>query len=202
MKPNERERTFETAVIDEENKQYFVQAQNFVSHIDAHLQAGTWLYIYGDEHRAKQRGVSAYGTGKSYLTHCIGNALTIMRKKAIYVTEDQLFREIKSTYRKNSEESEADVLYRYHNVPILLIDDLFKSQYKDWAEDIMFHLLNNRYCPGKVTIINSNYAPNRIEIAMERTGNAVASRILGQAVLMEMIGSDRRRKKPPKRTVS
>ncbi|MFH5187014.1 hypothetical protein ACHHV8_36500 [Paenibacillus sp. TAB 01] len=59
----------------------------------------------------------------------------------------------------------------------------------------MFHLLDHRNCPGKVTIINSNYAPNRIEIAMERTGNAVSSRIFGQAVLVEMIGTDRRRNK-------
>ncbi|MCM3273686.1 DnaA ATPase domain-containing protein [Paenibacillus elgii] len=196
MKPNERERFFETAIIDNENRLHFSQAQNFVKNIGAHLKVGTWLYIYGDETRAARRGVSAYGTGKSYLTHCIGNELTKLKQRAIYVTENELFQEIKNTYRKDANESEADVLNRFYNVPILLIDDLFKSQYKDWAEDRMFHLLENRYCPGRVTIINSNYAPNRVYMAMERNGNAVTSRILGQAALIEMIGTDRRPKKP------
>ncbi|MFH5187015.1 hypothetical protein ACHHV8_33010 [Paenibacillus sp. TAB 01] len=91
MKPNERERLFSTAVIDTENRQFFIQAHNFVKNIDAHLKSGTWLYIYGDEHRAKQRGLSAYGTGKSYLTHCIGNELTKLKQRAIYITDGPAF---------------------------------------------------------------------------------------------------------------
>jgi len=197
LKPHEKERTFETACIDNENGHFFSQALNFVKSIDTHLKSGTWLYIYGDKRRAEKLNLSAYGTGKSYLTHCITNELAKMKQKALYVTEQQLFQTIKSTYRKDSQESESEVLNRYHSIPILLIDDLFKSQYKDWAEDIMFHLLDARNCPGRVTIINSNYAPNRIQIAMERNGDAVESRIFGQAVLIEMIGTDRRKQKFP-----
>ncbi|WP_028551738.1 DnaA ATPase domain-containing protein [Paenibacillus sp. UNC451MF] len=195
MKPGEQNRFFENAILDQENRHFFQQAKKFVDSIDVHLKAGTWLYIHGDKQRAEPRGLSAFGTGKSYLTHCIGNELTRLKYRSIYVTEQKLFQDIKSTYRKDSEESEEEVLWRYHNVPILLIDDLFKSQYKDWAEDKMFHLLEARNCPGRVTIINGNYAPNRIDIAMERNGSAVSSRIFGQAVLMEMIGTDRRRNK-------
>jgi DNA replication protein DnaC len=116
-----------------------------------------------------------------------------MKYKAIYVTEDKLFEEIKETYNRKSDETEREVLWKYENVPILLIDDLFKSMTTDWTEDKLFHLLNNRMQPGKVTIINSNYAPNRIEITMPKNGKAIASRILGQAILIEMIGRDRRR---------
>lgn len=193
LKPNERERTFETAEIDNENKGPFVQCRNFITHIDYHLQNGSWIYICGDDERAQKLGLSAFGTGKSYLTHCMANKLTEMKYKAIYVTEDKLFEEIKETYNRNSDETEREVLWKYENVPILLIDDLFKSKTTDWTEDKLFHLLNNRLQPGKVTIINSNYAPNRIEITMPKNGKAIASRILGQAILIEMIGRDRRR---------
>lgn len=195
MKPNERERYFDTAELDDENRSKFEQVRKFVNHIDDHLKAGTWMYIFGDADRARPQGLSEVGTGKSYMTHCIGNELTRSKYSSVYVTEDKLFEEIKSTYQRDSQESESDVLYRYQNVPILLIDDLFKSKMTEWAEDKLFHLLNNRLVPGKVTIINSNYAPNRIELVCPKTGPAIASRILGNAIGIEMIGRDRRRKR-------
>jgi DNA replication protein DnaC len=195
MKPNERDRTFEGATVDEDNQLAFSQVRKFIEYIDQHLAAGSWLYIYGDEERAKKENKSAYGTGKSYVTHCAGNMLTAMKKKAIYVTEDKLFEEIKATYNRGADETESEVMFRYENVPILLIDDLFKSKTTDWTEDKLFHLLNNRQQPGRVTIINSNYAPNRISLTLPKNGPAIASRILEQSVLIEMVGTDRRRKK-------
>ncbi|MFB9326974.1 DnaA ATPase domain-containing protein [Paenibacillus aurantiacus] len=193
MKPEERMRLFDSADIDDENASKFEIARAFVEQIEHHLAAGAWLYIFGDAARARPRGLSEVGTGKSYLTHCIGNELTRAKFKAIYVTEDKLFGDIKATYNRDSEESEGEVLSRYQDVPILLIDDLFKSKQTDWTEDKLFHLLNNRLGPNKVTIINSNYAPNRIELVCPKTGSAISSRILGAALNVEMIGKDRRR---------
>lgn len=193
MKPNEQERTFETAIIDDENKHAFVQVRKYVEHIDHHLKQGNWLYIFGDEDRAKAIKASAFGTGKSHLTHCIASKLTEMKKKAIYTTEDKLYGDIKETYNRNSDETESEVMWRYENVPILIIDDMFKSKVTDWVEDKAFHLLNNRLMPGKVTIMNSNYAPNRVNIVLPKNGPAIASRILGQSIFIEMIGKDRRK---------
>jgi DNA replication protein DnaC len=193
MKPNEQERTFETAVVDDDNHDAFTQVRKYVDNIDQHLKMGNWLYIFGDEGRAKESGKSAWGTGKSHLTHCIGNKLTELKYKAIYTTEDKLYADIKETYSKNSEETEYEVMWRYENVPILLIDDMFKSKVTDWVEDKAFHLLNNRLVPGKVTIINSNYAPNRINLVLPKNGPAIASRVIGQSIFIEMLGKDRRR---------
>lgn len=193
MKPEERLRTFEGAVIDDENRDAFAKVQEYVANIDEHLKMGNWLYIFGDEDRAKKAEKSAWGTGKSYLTHCIGNKLTELRHRSIYTTEDKLYSDIKATYNKNSDETESEVMWRYENVPILLIDDMFKSKVTDWVEDKAFHLLNNRLTPGKVTIINSNYAPNRINIVLPKNGPAIASRVIGQSIFIEMIGKDRRR---------
>jgi DNA replication protein DnaC len=199
MKPDERLETFDAAEFDDDNRAALTQCRRFVESIDAHLQKGSWLYIYGDEDRAKKAGKGAYGTGKSYVTHCIGNHLTSIRQKAIYITEDKLFEEIKDTYNRSSNETESQVLWKYEHVPILLIDDLFKSKTTDWTEDKLFHLLDKRKGPGKVTIINSNYAPNRIELILPKNGPAIASRIIGEAVLIEMIGRDRRRDKALRR---
>ncbi|UVI31193.1 DnaA ATPase domain-containing protein [Paenibacillus spongiae] len=195
----EREHTFKNAVIDDENRPNFEIAVDFIKAIDKHQQWGTWLYIYGDSVRAQNladktgKEISAYGTGKTYLMQCIANALTNRKLPAIYVNEEKLFGDIKSTYNRDSDESEQDVLRRYYTIPILLIDDLFSTQYTEWAEGKLFSILDARVNDKKITIITSNYATGRIEKRLPVNGGKIASRIMGQAQLVEMIGTDRRR---------
>ncbi len=192
MKESEKSHTFEAALRDEENQRHFNTALEFVENIQKHRELGSWLYIFGDETRAREKGLEAYGTGKTYLMHCIGNALTLKRIPAIYVTEDKLFQDIKDTYDRESAESEADVLRRYYNIPILLIDDLFSAQYKEWAEGKLYSILNTRKGDNKITIITTNYAPNRIRDRLPINGAKIASRIMEESILIEMIGKDRR----------
>lgn len=197
MSEEERQHTFKNAVVDKENEEQFKLAVEFVRNIDKHRQLGTWLYIFGDEQRANDFGVSAYGTGKTYLMNCIANALTLRRIPALYVKEEKMFGDIKATYNKGSEESESDVLDRYYRVPILFIDDLFSAQYKsnggsDWAESKLFSILDARKNNKKVTIITSNYAAGRIKDRLPVNGAKIASRIIGEAERIEMIGRDRR----------
>lgn len=204
MKEEERGHIFKNAVIDEDNKPHFDIAVDFVKNIERHRQWGTWLYIFGDESRAaainEKKGTKheAYGTGKTFLMQCIGNALTHRRIPALYVKEERLFQDIKDTYERNSEESESQVLNRYYNVPILLIDDLFTASYKDWAEGKLFSILDNRLNNKKITIITSNYATNRISDRLPVNGGKIASRIIGEAQQIEMIGPDRRKHKAKK----
>lgn len=193
MKPDDLLHTFKNAEIDDANRAHYEIAVEFVKNIEMHRELGTWLYIFGDEERAKEFGLSAYGTGKTYLMNCIANALTHRRIPSLYVTEDKLFADIKSTYNKNSDETEGDVLNRYNKVPILFIDDLFSAQYdKEWAEAKLFGILNNRMGSKKITIMTSNYAANRISKRLPINGPKIASRIIGECQQIEMIGKDRR----------
>jgi DNA replication protein DnaC len=192
MKDSEKSNTFENALIDEENEPHYRIASEFIKNIEKHRELGSWLYIFGDEQRAKEKGLDAYGTGKSFLMQCIGNALTKRRIPAIYVTEDKLFQDIKDTYDRESAESESDVLRRYYNVPILLIDDLFSAQYKEWAEGKLYSILNTRKGDNKITIITTNYSPKRIRERLPINGAKIASRIIEESILIEMIGRDRR----------
>lgn len=193
MKESERFHTFEKAIIDNDNKSHFDIAREFIRNIDKHREVGTWLYIYGDEARAKQLGHNAYGTGKTYLMQCIGNELTKLRVPAIYVAEFKLFQDIKDTYSREKAESESDVLNRYYNVPVLLIDDLFTAQYNtEWAESKLYNILESRKGTKKITIITTNYAPDRIFERLPINGKKISSRIVGESQLIEMIGKDRR----------
>ncbi|MBD7967723.1 P-loop NTPase family protein [Paenibacillus gallinarum] len=176
----------------------------FIKNIDSNLEQGTWIYIFGDEVRAEEEAVTdpkitAYGTGKSFLLDCIANALSHRRIPGLYVTEEALYLDIKSTYSRGSEESETEALDRYYNVPVLLIDDLFTAPYKDWAEGKLYSILDERQKKGKITIMTSNYATGRIRNRLPVNGAKIASRIVGQAILIEMIGPDRREEEAKKR---
>jgi DNA replication protein DnaC len=192
MKEDERGHTFKNATIDDHNRKFFEIAIDFVKNIEAHRQWGTWLYIFGDETRLKEKEQRAYGTGKTYLMQCIGNALTYRKIPALYIKEEKLFQDIKDTYNQDSDDTESEVLNRYYNVPILMIDDMFTASYKDWAEGKLFSILDNRLNNKKITIITSNYALDRISSRLPLNGGKIASRILGESQLLEMIGPDRR----------
>lgn len=197
----ERQFTFKNAVIDDENRLFFEAAVDFVKNVNIHMAEGTWLYLCGDEYRAQQlndkegANYSAFGTGKTYLMQCIANALSVRKIPAIFVNEEKLFGDIKATYDRKSDESEQDVLRRYYSVPVLMIDDLFSVKYGDWAEGKLFSILDARITERKITIITSNYAPGRISTRLPLNGGKIASRIMGQAQLLDMIGTDRRLKK-------
>lgn len=190
----QKQNTFKNAVIDAKNAEHFAIATDFLNNIDSHKEDGTWLYIFGDETRIKGNQ-SAYGTGKTFLMDCIANALAERRIPGLYVTEETLFGDIKSTYSRNSEESENEVLSRYYNVPVLMIDDLFTASYTEWSEGKLYSILNERMQNGMITIITSNYSTDRIHERLPLNGRKIASRIVGQAQRIEMIGPDRREKK-------
>lgn len=190
----ERAYTFKNAVIDKYNKVAFEIAVNFIQDIKTNLEEGKWLYIFGDDQQAYD-DLSAFGTGKTYLMQCIANALANRKIPAIYVTEQELFGDIKSTYNRNSEETETEVLNKYYFVPVLMIDDIFTAQYKDWAEEKLFSILDERGVHNKITIMTGNYALNRIHHRLPINGKKIASRIkgkCGEEGLIELIGPDRR----------
>lgn len=194
----EQSQTFASATIDADNEEQFKLAINFVKQIEKHMKDGTWLYIFGDEFRADEkskessREYEAFGTGKTFLMNCLANAFSHRRIPALYVKEESLFGDIKSTYSKDNEEKEEEVLQRYYNVPILMIDDIFTASYTEWSDGKLYSILDERYRKKKITIMTSNYATGRIRKRLPANGGKIASRIKGEAILIEMIGPDRR----------
>ncbi|MEK4488320.1 ATP-binding protein [Paenibacillus sp. FSL L8-0493] len=180
------------------NREQFGKAIDFVKNIKKHTEDGTWLYIFGDDARvtevSREKGaiLNAYGTGKTYLMQCMANAFSLRKIPAIYVTEEQLFNDIKSTYNRDSEESEDEALQRYYSVPILMIDDIFTAPYKEWAEGKLYSILDERMKNDKITIMTSNYSLGRIHERLKINGGKIGSRIKGQAEQIEMLGPDRR----------
>lgn len=97
------------------------------------------------------------GTGKTHLGCAI--ALELMRlhgKQAYYRTVRDLIREVRATWSRESEESEADVLDRFAYAPLLVLDEIGVQSGSDNELAILFDVLDGRYREALPTVVISN----------------------------------------------
>jgi DNA replication protein DnaC len=103
------------------------------------------------------------GTGKTMLA--IHSVMSICRERYLnneprpnflFVNVSDLFSEIKATYDKNSETTEREVIEKYTNVEILILDDLGIDQATDWAARTLYIIINRLYENLKTVFITSN----------------------------------------------
>jgi len=73
-----------------------------------------------------------------------------------YVNTYDLFMEIKSTYNKNSNLTEKEILYKYTSSEILIIDEIGAQSGSDYEITTMFRIINSRYENMKPTFLISN----------------------------------------------
>ena len=103
------------------------------------------------------------GTGKTHLA--VGIALELMRqgRAAMFCTVMRAVRTVKETWRRDSEQSEAEAI-RALVFPDLLILDEVGVQFGSEAEKlILFDVLNERYERCKATILLSNLTATEVK---------------------------------------
>ncbi|MDD1607117.1 MAG: ATP-binding protein [Methylococcaceae bacterium] len=104
------------------------------------------------------------GTGKTHLA--VGVALHIMKtgKIAAFTTVQRMIRRLKDSWRKDSEESESDVIGILVYPDLLIIDEIGVQFGSEFEKNFMFDLLNERYEKRKPTILLSNLTPSEIKV--------------------------------------
>ena len=100
----------------------------------------------------------------------------------LFVSFTELFAEIRNTYSK-SESNEQQVIDKYLNTDILVIDDFLTSRPTDWVIEILYRLINYRYEHLKKTIITSNLSLEEIENVLQ--DQRITSRIDRMCVIEE-----------------
>ena len=113
---------------------------------DARLAHGGGLYIYGPR-----------GVGKTEMACCIAYDYAGSRL-------DPRF-----TFDKGGD-SEADVIRRYVNVPVLIIDDLGKDSSTQWVLAKLFQIVNGRYEAERATIVTSQYTQAGLAAVLSEYG--------------------------------
>ena len=118
--------------------------------------------------------IGGRGSGKTQLAVELMKEATNRQQTALYATAAEFFIGIKTTYRKDSKESEGDVLARFRKPSILVLDEFGRRAESDWENNLLFELLDKRYADLHNTIILSNHSKEELIASI---GASLASRM-------------------------
>ena len=142
-----------TIYVDDEKSKTEVQkvkniADSFISQFEKWEKHKIGLYIWN---RIK-------GSGKTFLASCLCNEL--ISKIGIgtrFVSASDLLEISQTEYPEERDELKRKPIKLLYECKLLVIDDLGqKITGKDWMEDVLFKILDERMNRGRLTIITSN----------------------------------------------
>lgn len=138
--------------------------------------------------------IGNYGTGKSHLSVSITKKLMERDFTSIFISTPKLMTKIRSTYNKESQYTEEQIIDQLSKVDCLVLDDIGAESVKQgdgnqhtWATSKIFEIIDNRI--GKHTIFTSNYEPKELQ---ERLGGRNFSRMMESVHVVKMYGDDYR----------
>lgn len=110
-----------------------------------HINAGTFMVLGGER-----------GTGKSHLA--IAAAQQVMQRgTAMYARAADLIRRVRSTWRRDSDQSEEEVLALLSTgIDLLVIDEVGMQRGTEDEQIILFDILDRRYADLRPTILLTN----------------------------------------------
>lgn len=84
------------------------------------------------------------GTGKSHLATAVLQSL-MPERVGLYTTCMNVIRAVRGSWRKDSEQSETEILQIYGSVPLLVLDEIGVQYGTDGEQTILFDVLDRRY---------------------------------------------------------
>lgn len=138
-------RTFDTFRADTQAKAHALEVvQAYAKQFDDNAKKGLGLILSG-----------LPGTGKSHLAGAVLQHI-MPGKCGLYVTCLGLIRMVRATWRRDSEQSESEVIQTLSDVPLLVIDEIGVQYGTDGEQTILFELLDARYRAMKPSILLTN----------------------------------------------
>lgn len=133
----------------------FKAAEYWLNEFENMNNRGMGLYFYSE----------AKGSGKTRMAISIANELLYSRHIQIkFCTSLQILNEIKSTWNKESVQTEEKLLSFLSKTEVLIIDDFGIEQLeKPWITDRFYSIINSRYMNKKITLFTSNRHVDQLE---------------------------------------
>jgi DNA replication protein DnaC len=130
-----------------------------------------------------------FGTGKTHLLAAVCNALLMKPKPvtSLFTTSANLFAVIQKRIGDN--EDFQGIISRAVSASLLVIDDIDKTKWTEWREEIYFSIVDERTKRCLPMAISTN----KLDDIHLYTGGAVASRLKIRQIAIEMIGEDYRK---------
>jgi len=131
--------------------------------IEAALGSGCLFGIVGTRGNGKtQMGVEA-------MRHATSHGMS-----AQYHTAVAVFSRIKATFRRDSKESEDDIVSALRKPKLLVLDEVGKRGESDWESNLFFSIVDQRYGDMTDTILIANLEPTDFAACI---GASLASRM-------------------------
>lgn len=144
-----------------------------------------------------------FGVGKSHLAYATCEYVLAKGKERIaeggdgytvlFLSVPKLLTKIQSTYNKESDVSEDDMLNYIATVDLLVLDDIgaeYKSASK-WTQSKLFEIVDSRV--GRSTIYTTNLSVDEFDDPIIGLGSRISSRMQDNAYVLKMDGEDLRK---------
>jgi len=121
------------------------------------------------------RGFWLYGSVGVGKTHICAATLSACAKKGIagtFKTAAGFLEAIKHTYGRDGKlkYGEADIIGRLASLPLLVLDDLDKADFTQWASQKFYQLINGRYNQNVPLLATSNCTPADLALGWAERG--------------------------------
>lgn len=171
-----------------------------VDPVHAGAQDGRGLELAAAIRAGECRGAWVFGprgTGKTRLASCALTALVEGGRTGCKATDQRLSQLLKDTFDGRGDY--AEVLGRYCQAGVLLLDDLGKARCTEWFGAALYDLVDWRWSHLLPTIVTSQLLPAQWEAlaasqgCVKATAEAIVDRLKDGARLMQTAGESLRR---------
>lgn len=175
-----QKRTFENFRVTKENQEQYKQAKEFA------------------ENFPKDKGLlitGPVGSGKTHLAAAVANYLIEKLYTVIFGNITDIMTLVKSTYSKDSEVSELQIIDTLtKDVDLLIVDDLGKEYQSPNTSTVLYQIINRLYEDEKPIIVTTNFNSELLKTKYKERGEAIVSRITEMTIPIIMTGKDWRLK--------
>jgi DNA replication protein DnaC len=130
------------------------------------------------------------GNGKTHLASAIANEISAKGSIIVFQSVPELLERIRSTFNKNSKESEQEIMKALITCDLLVLDDIGAEKLTDWVLDVVFRIIDGRYRRKLPTLYTSNLQPKQLA---EQLGFRTYDRITETSLMIENKATSYRR---------
>jgi len=135
------------------------------------------------------------GVGKTHLAAAIANELINNLYSVVFGNVTDLITLIRSTYSRDAEITEAEMIKTFtEDTDLLVIDDLGKENISEYTATILYQIINRLYEHEKPLIITTNFNSSMLRKKFGEKGEAIVSRIAEMCEFVKINSEDWRLK--------